>query len=355
MDGLCRAAVYPGVRLVMSAVVGSNGLRPTLHAVQSGLNVALANKESLVMAGEMTRASHPDVAYYLTGDVVMNRAFTDTTQNEMQTLTPVVFLLIIVASVGLLRSVFGTLAIVAALMFVINTTVGFAGWVGTVFNPANSGVPIIVMTVAIADSVHIVSAFIFGMHRGLDKNTAITESLHNNAWPVFLTSATTAIGFLSLNASDSPPFRVLGNLVAFGVLCAFVHSMASYPHCFRSCHCGHVPPAKENLSSWTDSAPSSWRAAPPYSGSPPFAILWFAALERYEFRRDTDFVIDNLTGMETLEYSLSAGREGGVSDPHYLRAVDAFAEWYRGQPEVTHVQAFSDIMKRLNKNMHGVA
>ncbi len=99
-------------------------------------------------------------------------------------------------------------------------------------------------------------------------------------------------------------------------------------------------------------------------------ILWFAALvtivliigiprieftdnwpkyfgERYEFRHDTDFVIDNLTGMETLEYSLSAGREGGVSDPHYLRAVDAFAEWYRGQPEVTHVQAFSDIMKRL--------
>ena len=48
-------------------------------------------------------------------------------------------------------------------------------------------------------------------------------------WPVFLTSATTAIGFLSLNASDSPPFRVLGNLVAFGVLCAFVYSMTLLP------------------------------------------------------------------------------------------------------------------------------
>ena len=75
--------------------------------------------------------------------------------------------------------------------------------------------------------------------------------------------------------------------------------------------------------------------------------------ERYEFRRDTDFVIDNLTGMETLEYSLEAGREGGITDPDYLRAVDAFAEWYRGQPEITHVQAFPDIMKRLNRNMHG--
>ena len=75
--------------------------------------------------------------------------------------------------------------------------------------------------------------------------------------------------------------------------------------------------------------------------------------ERYEFRRDTDYVIDNLTGLDKLEYSLNAGREGGITDPDYLRKVDAFAEWYRQQPEVTHVQAFSDIMKRLNKNMHG--
>ena len=75
--------------------------------------------------------------------------------------------------------------------------------------------------------------------------------------------------------------------------------------------------------------------------------------DRYEFRRDTDYVIDNLTGLDKLEYSLSAGREGGITDPDYLRKVDAFAEWYRQQPEVTHVQAFSDIMKRLNKNMHG--
>ena len=354
----------------MSAVVGSIGLRPTLHAVQSGLNVALANKESLVMAGEMTRASHPDVAYYLTGDVVMNRAFTDTTQNEMQTLTPVVFLLIIVASAGLLRLVFGTLAIVATLMFVINTTVGFAGWVGTVFNPANSGVPIIVMTVAIADSVHIVSAFIFGMRRGLDKNTAITESLHNNAWPVFLTTVTTAIGFLSLNASDSPAFRVLGNLVAFGVLCAFVHSMTLLP-ALLSVLPLRARPIREGESAFFDRfsafvvarrTPILWFAAPVtivlIIGIPriEFTDNWPKYFdERYEFRRDTDFVIDNLTGMETLEYSLSAGREGGVADPHYLRAVDAFAEWYRGQPEVTHVQAFSDIMKRLNKNMHGVA
>jgi 1-deoxy-D-xylulose-5-phosphate reductoisomerase len=60
LDGLCRAATYPGVDLVMSAVVGAVGLRPTLCAVEKGLNVAVANKEPLVMAGELV--VRPDVA-----------------------------------------------------------------------------------------------------------------------------------------------------------------------------------------------------------------------------------------------------------------------------------------------------
>ena len=40
--------------------------------------------------------------------------------------------------------------------------------------------------------------------------------------------------------------------------------------------------------------------------------------ERYRFRRDTDFVTRNLSGMEVLEYSLESGREGGITDPDYL-------------------------------------
>lgn len=75
--------------------------------------------------------------------------------------------------------------------------------------------------------------------------------------------------------------------------------------------------------------------------------------DRHQFRRDTDFIVENVTGLETLEYSLNSGNKGGVTDPAHLRTVDAFAEWFRAQPEVRHVQAFPDIMKRLNRNMHG--
>lgn len=56
-DGLIQAATYgnKGDDLVVNAVVGSAGLEPTIHAIQKGRNVALANKETLVIGGELIK------------------------------------------------------------------------------------------------------------------------------------------------------------------------------------------------------------------------------------------------------------------------------------------------------------
>ena len=314
------------------------------------------------------RASHPDIAYYVTGDVIMNRAFADVTKDDMEKLTPIVFLIIAVATLVLLRSVFATIVMLVTLVFTVNTTMGFAGWVGTVFSPVNAGVPIIVMTIAVADSIHIVTSALAGVGRGLEKRQAIVESLRSNIYPVFLTSVTTAIAFLSLNASDSPPFHVLGNLVAFGVMCALLYSVTLLPALLAilPLRASRAPADKPGLFDRFADFVIARRTFLLWSVSLLAVALvtgiWRIELtdnwtryfdDRYEFRRDTDFIIDNLNGLESLEYALDSGREDGITAPPYLRAVDAFAQWSRQQPEVTHVQAFPDIMKRLNKNMHG--
>ena len=314
------------------------------------------------------RTAHPGLGYYTTGFVVQNQAFSEATQDDLETLLPIVFVVIVGLSAILLRSIAGTVAIVAIVMFAVNSTMGTAGWSGVLISPTNSGIPVIVMVIAIADSIHIISNVLQGLQRGLDKHAAILESMRINAYPVFLTSLTTAIGFLTLNTSDSPPFHVLGNWVAFGVLCAFVYSMTFLPALLS------VLPLR--------SARAQPRSSALMEGFAEFVVarhkqlFWVVALaaavlitgvprielgdnlveffdERYEFRRDADFITKNLTGLDKLEYSLQSGREGGITDPAYLQKVEAFAEWYRTQPGVTHVQAFSDIMKRLNKNMHG--
>ncbi|MEE8400085.1 MAG: 1-deoxy-D-xylulose-5-phosphate reductoisomerase [Desulfobacterales bacterium] len=62
-EGYTLAATYETVDLVVSAMVGAAGLIPTLAAIDAGKHVALANKEALVMAGEivMKRAAAADV------------------------------------------------------------------------------------------------------------------------------------------------------------------------------------------------------------------------------------------------------------------------------------------------------
>lgn len=57
LTGLLEAAVLPEADTVVTAVVGMIGLRPTLAAIEAGKRIALANKETLVCAGELVMAA----------------------------------------------------------------------------------------------------------------------------------------------------------------------------------------------------------------------------------------------------------------------------------------------------------
>ena len=75
--------------------------------------------------------------------------------------------------------------------------------------------------------------------------------------------------------------------------------------------------------------------------------------ESVEFRQDTDFMDEHLSGNTLLEYSLEASTEGGVTDPRFLAEVSRFADWYREQPPVRHVAVITDTFRQLNRSMHG--
>ena len=312
------------------------------------------------------RAAHPELSYFLTGNVILNQTFTDAGK-DAEKLIPIVFVMILVICSLLLRSVFATLSIAMTVVFIVLSTMGVAGWFGTRLTPISASVPIIIMAVGVAHAIHIVTIAQANLRKNLERNAAVSESLRINLYPVFLTSVTTAIGFLSLNLSDSPPFHVLGNLVALGVLFTFVYSVTLLPTLLSILplrasrrsrtaeffnQFGEYVVARRKLILWS----SILVATVLLSGIPRNELQdnWLHHFsERYSFRTDTDFIIDNLTGLDRLEYSLSAGSEGGITHPEYLRTVEAFANWFRTQPEVHHVQVFSDITKRMNKTLNG--
>lgn len=317
---------------------------------------------------QRARIRYPELAYHVTGDIILNRTVNAAMEDGVQSTLPLGFVLALIGVALLLRSLFGVLTIVVMMTFGILTTMGFAGWAGMVLSPLTAGVPVVVMVLAVAHSIHIVTGVLLSMGRGTDRQTAIAESLRLNASPVFLTSVTTMIGFLSLNGSDSPPVQIMGTLSAFGMLTIYLYSMTLLPALLsilplrsRLGRSGESPVferfgrfvvERRRVLLWSGLVVSLVLVA----GLPrnEFSDDWTKQFdERYQFRRDTDFVSRNLTGLNALEYSLDAGVEGGITDPRYLQRVEAFAEWARKQPEVTHVRAFTDTMKRLNRNMHG--
>ena len=331
-------------------------------------NAIKETTDFIYSAVEQARAKYPALTYHVTGDVVLNRALSDAMNEDFQTLGLIAFLLILLICCILLRSFWATVAVLVTLAFSVMAGMGFAGWTGMLLSGANATAPMIMMTVVVAHAVHIVSAVLSGINRGLQREEAVARSLRTNMWPVFLTTVTTMIGFLSLNFSDAPPFRILGNLASLRRvlrLCVFgdASSIPIVPD---------APPGGSGISFAMGPVRSSWGFCGHISAWLCYGFLHWSLFswsrgfhetncrknghklfdESYEYRRATDFVTNNLTGMETLEYSLASGVAGDVSDIAYLQKVDAFADWFRDQPEVSNVQAFPEIVKRLHKNMN---
>ena len=53
MDGLLEVAAVPDSQILVTAIVGMIGIRPTIEAIRAGKDIALANKETLVTAGHI--------------------------------------------------------------------------------------------------------------------------------------------------------------------------------------------------------------------------------------------------------------------------------------------------------------
>jgi predicted RND superfamily exporter protein len=314
------------------------------------------------------KSEFPDLDIYMTGVAMMNNAFTEASTNDLQTLTPLMYLAMFLIMLFLLRSFSSTIATIIIVTISMITAMGFAGWAKIGLTPPSAQAPTIIMTLAIADSIHILVTMLREMRNGSPKLVAIKESLRINMQPVFLTSLSTVIGFLSLNFSEVPPFNHLGNITAVGITAAFIYSvvflpalLAILPIRVKQQKVKEKTQLMEKLAGFVIEK----RGIFFYSGVAVAIVLGIFILnndlndrfveyfdESISFRTDTDFTTEKLTGIYQVQFSLGAAESGGISEPDYLAKVEEFALWYRKQPWTIHVSTFTDVMKRLNKNMH---
>ena len=332
--------------------------------IETALQIATYARE----LGVAFEERHPLIDLHVTGSVMFDAAFVEVPQREMQYMVPLMLLLLLLA-VGLgLRSLWGAISTLLVILMSVVAALGAIGWAGVVLKAGNMSAIIVIMTLSVAHCVHVISTMQLVRRDGASRHRSITDSLRINMSPMFITSATTAIGFLSLNFSDSPPFRMLGNITATGVMIALVLSLTFLP-AFLALTPSRIIPGQARSRLVMEAFAEFLIAHRRRVFLATAAVITVLVIgieritlddnfntyfgERFEVRKAGDFAESNLIGSNYLAYSLPAGGSNAIAEPAYLAGLEKLAIWFRRQPEVKHVSTFSDIMKMLNQKLSG--
>ena len=342
------------------------------------VTIKLSEEDESAEVSEVAKFAHdlaveaeenfPGIDLRLVGTVIINDTLSRATIDGQKTFLPASLAIMALTLGILIRGFTGVVATGLIIIFSVLVAMGLGGWVGLPFTPPTAPAPTIVLMIAVASCIHLLVTLLQRLRAGDSKHVAIVESLNINLYPVFLASLTTALGFLSMNFSEVPPYRHLGMFVAFGVGASFVLTVTFLPAL---------------LSLLPVRAPRIRQDADPVMaviaefvvrhrkhllwGSVAVVLMLVAAIPRnelndvlvyffdesVEFRRDIDFMDEHLSGNTVLEYSVVSSGPGGISEPAFLENLAAFAAWYRAQPETRHVTVLSDTFQQLNKSMHG--
>ena len=345
------------------------------------ITVKLPGKDSAKEIPEVTayvrkmieefKEKYPNFAVHTSGLVPLNTAFFESSMNDMG-LTLIMLIIVLITTFILTRNIWSTLATLVVVLFSIMSAIGFVGIMGIKLTPPSAVFPTMILTLAVADSIHILITMLQKMRvDGYNKVDALIESIRLNFMPVFITSLTTVIGFLTMNFGDVPPFWDLGNVTAFGMTMAFLFSTTTLPALMS------VFPVKTTVKGKRKNTKKNlYLALGNYVVKQPVRLTiistaviitlgYLATKNKFndefinyfdtsvKFRTDTDYISDNLTGIYNIEFSIGSGESGGINNPVYLQKLNDFEDWLNKQPEVIHVNAFSEVARRVNRSMHG--
>ncbi len=219
------------------------------------IHVSVAQAEALAGIKKVLAETETDYKFRLAGGPVMQHHFQETAAKDMRFMGAM-FLAIALLLLVIYRRAAGVLLPLMVVLLAIFGMMGIILVKGDLINNMTASSPIILIAIGVADAVHLVTAYYLLRPRHADRKSLIMAVVKHNAMPVFLTSVTTAIGFLSLMTSGIMPTRMFGYTIALGTMLAYVLSMTLVPAILSlfkvRAKTGHEPPEPEPENTWSD-------------------------------------------------------------------------------------------------------
>ena len=296
------------------------------------------------------------VSAHFTGALALNEAYIDVVRHDLTRIVPLLLLTLIIVLSVFLRNVRAVFTLLPVGIVAVVSAIGAAALLRTELAAINAFIPIIILSISLAGCVHMAFSYTHFRDTGNAPDEAAIGAARRNWLPMLLANGTTALGFVGLTLSPSPPVRTVGFLVAIGIVVSFVLCMTLLPVLQARLdpwrpRSRRRPFIIEHLVSFTSkrrvgiisvfllvALPTGWLASQNVIRDDVFE--YFAPSHPYY--QDTTLVDDHLSGINEVLYSVDSGDAFGLIQADAVDALHELATWLDKQPEVNRVVSFSN-------------
>jgi predicted RND superfamily exporter protein len=218
-----HALIYIDVKLV------DNSDAKQILAFNSKV-LALANNSYLtqINSNTETTTATPAITFYLSGALGLNNAYIQTVRHDLKLFIPFLFFSMLFALIFLLRNVKIAFSMLGIGLLATLGSFGVIGWLGYPLASINIFTPIMIIGLSVVTNMHNTLAFYQYIAAKKDKRSALSLSFKENLIPLTMSCLTTALGFLFLLNSSSPPIVVTGIASALGIIFSLLLSLTLY-------------------------------------------------------------------------------------------------------------------------------
>ena len=211
--------------------------------------------DSLAMMMEEVLADEQFDGIYMAGRSTGQSYYVQLMQNELLFFAFTSMVLVVAFLYFSFRTFWGIWVPVLVVLFTAIWIVGVMELVGEGINLVLTILPTIMFVVGMSDVVHIIAKYIDELRDGYSKEDALKKTYKEVALPTFLTSFTTAVGFLTLLTSSIEPVRDFGIYTSIGVMLAFVLAYTLLPAVLILRPAPLVKPKETNPNFWDKKLP----------------------------------------------------------------------------------------------------
>jgi predicted RND superfamily exporter protein len=311
-------------------------------------------------------------AYHVAGRANVQTVFVRKNLEEMIFYTLLSGLLVLVVLWLIYRRIVPVLIAFGSVVLSLILFIGTLAIIGVKLNFMAQLFPILMLIVGMSDVIHLLERYQEELHLGKDAPTAMKIALKEIGMALFLTSFTTAVGFLALLSSDIVPIQQFGYKAALGVLVAWLVAILFTPIILLLFHPKHIAQGKFHLP-FLDVVTENIYHITKFQQAKVFVVLLMVlafsffgiskistdAKLKTDIPQDEKIMDDYLFfettygGFRSFEAALLPQGDYKITHTNIISAIDKLQQYLATQKQVSFVASPADIYYNINCGMNG--